>query len=185
MTAIASQRNFGKSAWCKIRQGATAVFVFATLNSIAWCDDSLPPPSNLEDAKSDILQLDRDLSLLEQRVLLTERTTLLFGLSAKSQLTVQSLAVQIDGKPVKTMLFDQRQVDSLRKGGMATLLDFNLAKGEHVLTVDLTDGRTAQHLQQTFRFNKTNARNIMALEWSERPAPNTPPIKLIEWNQND
>jgi hypothetical protein len=185
MTAIASQLNFGKSAWCKIRQGAGAVLMLATLNSAAWSDDSLPPPSNLEDAKSDILQLDRDLALLDNRLLLTSRTLLLFGLSAKSQLSIDSLALTLDNQPLKTVTFDPPQVDSLRKGGMATILDFNLPQGAHVLEVDVVDGRTGKHLQQRFSFKKSNARNIMALEWSERPAPNSPPIKLIEWSQND
>ncbi|MEY4517254.1 MAG: hypothetical protein RL180_1600 [Pseudomonadota bacterium] len=184
MTAIASQLNFGKSAWCKIRQGAGAVLMLATLNSAAWSDDSLPPPSNLEDAKSDILQLDRDLALLDSRLLLTNRTTLLFGLSAKSQLSIRSLTLTLDNQPFNTQTFDDAQVDSLRKGGMATIRDFNLPTGQHVLNVMIEDV-AGKRLEQRFNFKKTNPRNIMALEWSERPAPNTPPIKLIEWIRND
>ncbi len=185
MTAYASHLSIGKSAWCKIRQGAVLLTFLSTLSGVAWGDDALPPPSDLEGAKSDILQLDRDLAQLENRLVLTERTTLLFGLSAKSKQKLSSISVKIDNKPTLTASFTADQVDSLHKGGMATLKDFNLPIGAHVLDVSLQDATSGKRVEQRFNFNKATARNIMALEWVERPAPNQPPIKLIEWNRHD
>lgn len=185
MTAYASHISIGKSAWCKIRQGAVLITLLSTLSGVAWGDDDLPPPSNLEDAKSDILQLDRDLSQLENRLILTTRTTLLFGLSAKSQQNLSNITVNIDNKPMVSLNLTAQQVDSLHKGGMATLKDFNLPMGAHVLDVSLQDATSGKRVEQRFTFNKAIARNIMALEWVERPAPNQPPIKLIEWNRHD
>ena len=75
MTEKASLIAIGSTAWHKRRQDAARVILMistALTLVAAHADDTLPAPSNLEDAKSDILQLDRDLALLEQRTFLKQ-----------------------------------------------------------------------------------------------------------------
>jgi hypothetical protein len=184
MTEKASLIATGSTAWRKRRQDAAKVIfmISATLMmATAHADDALPAPSNLEDAKSDILQLDRDLALLEQRTFLKQRTTLLFGLSPKSKQSVSVLRLTLDGQPLLTMNFAQQHMSSLKKGGMAPLWDQNLAVGMHSLEVEIVETTTNRTIKQRFDFKKGSERNLMALQLVERPAPNTSPIKLIEW----
>lgn len=186
MTEKASLIAIGSTAWHKRRQDAARVILMistALTLVAAHADDTLPAPSNLEDAKSDILQLDRDLALLEQRTFLKQRTTLLFGLSPKSKQSVSQLRLSLDGKPLLTHNFDPQQMTSLKKGGMAPLWDQNLPVGTHSLDVELVETTSNRTIKQRFDFKKTSERSLMAIQLVERPAPNAPPIKLIEWKR--
>lgn len=186
MTEKASLIAIGSTAWRKRRQDAASVILMiSTMLMVvaAHADDTLPAPSNLEDAKSDILQLDRDLALLEQRTFLKQRTAFLFGLSPKSKQSVNALRLTLDGRPLLSVNFDQQQMDSLKKGAMAPLWDQNLEVGSHRLEVELVETTTNRTLTQHFDFKKTTERSLMAIQLVERPAPNASPIKLIEWKR--
>lgn len=148
-------------------------------------DDRLPAPSNVEDAKSDILQLDRDISALEQRVFLTEKTTILFNLPAKTSQSVSNIQLILDGQPIVNSTFSESNIKSLKKGGMAPLWEQNLSMGKHRLEVSLFEVSSNRTIAQSFNFEKKSARTFMALQLIERPLPDETPIKLIVWNRND
>ncbi len=172
------------------RQGATA-FAFVlpallctALGSAAHADDALPAPSNLEDAKSDVLQLDRSLAHLKQRLLLPNRSLVLFGITPKSQLTVQSLQVSLDGRPLPARQYDKDALSALLMGGMDTIMDANLKKGVHTLDVTVSQANKAP-ITQRIQFTKSVAKNIIGVQLIERPGPGELPLRLVEWGQHD
>ncbi len=144
----------------------------------------LPPPANLENSKSDILQLDRDLANYEQRFLTPLRTTLLFGLSPNSTLGLRNLQVQLDGKLLVNRDYGSPELASLQKGGMDLLFDTNLPLGRHVLSVTVQPLRGPQ-VQRQLAFIKKNPVSLMAIQWVEKPAPGTFPLRLVEWVRHD
>ena len=172
------------------RQGATA-FAFVlpallciALGNAAHAEDALPSPSNLEDAKSDVLQLDRSLAHLKQRLLLPNRSLVLFGITPKSQLTVQTLQVSLDGRPLPTRQYDQNALNALLMGGMDTLMDANLKSGVHTLDITVTQANKAL-ISQRIQFTKTVSKDILGIQLVERPGPGELPLRLVEWSQHD
>ncbi len=162
---------------------ATAVIMYSLCNPV-FADDALPAPSNLEDAKSDVLQLDRDLAHLKQRLLLPQRTVMLFGLTPKSKLTVNSVQISLDGNPLPVRQYDQLALDALLKGGSDTVMDANLKVGAHVLDVTILQNNQ-EKITQRIEFTKTVAKNILGIQLIERPGIGELPLKLVEWSQHD
>ena len=162
---------------------ATAVIMYSLCNPV-FADDALPAPSNLEDAKSDVLQLDRDLAHLKQRLLLPQRTVMLFGLTPKSKLTVNSVQISLDGNPLPVRQYDQLALDALLKGGSDTVMDANLKVGAHVLDVTVLQNNH-EKITQRIEFTKTVAKNILGIQLIERPGIGELPLKLVEWSQHD
>lgn len=162
---------------------ATAVILYSLCNPV-FADDALPAPSNLQDAKSDVLQLDRDLAHLKQRLLLPQRTVLLFGLTPKSKLTVNSVQISLDGSPLPVRQYDQLALDALLKGGYDTMMDANLKVGAHVLEITVLQNNR-EKITQRIEFTKTVAKNILGVQLIERPGVGEMPLKLVEWSQHD
>ncbi len=162
---------------------ATAVIMYSLCNPV-FADDALPAPSNLEDAKSDVLQLDRDLAHLKQRLLLPQRTVLLFGLTPKSKLTVNSVLISLDGRPLPDRQYDQVALDALLKGGADTIMDANLKVGAHVLEVTVLQNNRDK-ISQSIEFTKTVSKDILGIQLIEHPGVGELPLKLVEWSQHD
>lgn len=162
---------------------AVAVIMHSLCNPV-FADDTLPAPSNLEDTKSDVLQLDRDLAHLKQRLLLPQRTVLLFGLTPKSKLTVKSVQISLDGLPLPDRLYDQGALDALLKGGADTIMDANLKVGVHVLDVTVLQSN-GNKITQQIEFTKTVSKNILGIQLIEHPGVGELPLKLVEWSQHD
>jgi hypothetical protein len=160
-----------------------AVLLHALCNPV-YAEESIPAPSNLEDARSDVLQLDRDLAHLKQRILQPQRTVLLFGMTPLGKLTVNTLQLSLDGRPLPTRQYDQGALNALLKGGMDTVMDSNLSVGAHVLDVTVLQNDRAKITQQ-IKFNKTVAKDILGIQLIERPGPGELPLKLVEWSQHD
>ena len=162
---------------------ATAVIMYSLCNPV-FANDTLPAPSNLEDAKSDVLQLDRDLAHLKQRFLLPQRTVLLFSLTPKSKLTVNSVQISLDGHPLPNRQYDQVALDALLKGGADTVMDANLKKGAHVLDVTVIQ-INREKITQRIEFTKTVSKNILGVQLIEHPGVGELPLRLVEWSQHD
>jgi hypothetical protein len=150
----------------------------------AYADESIPAPSNLEDARSDVLQLDRDLAHLKQRIFQPERSVLLFGMTPLGKLTVNSLQVDLDGHPLPTRKYDQAALNALLKGGMDTVMDANLSVGAHVLDITVSQNNNV-NITQHIKFTKTVAKDILGIQLIERPGLGELPLKLVEWSQHD
>ncbi len=161
----------------------TAVIMYSLCNPV-FADDAPPAPSNLEDAKSDVLQLDRDLAHLKQRLLLPQRTQLIFGLTPKSKLTVNSVQVSLDGRPLPDRQYDQVALDALLKGGADTVMDANLKVGAHVLDVTVLQ-TNREKITQRIEFTKTVPKDILGIQLIEHPGVGELPLKLVEWSQHD
>jgi hypothetical protein len=140
---------------------------------------------NLEDAKADMLQLDRMLSRLTQQAFQPEQSTLLFGLTPNSSLRIRQLSVVLDGRTIVNQAFDAQANQSLNQGGMIRLWQSNLLPGRHELTVQLTPEGSQPPIVQQFQFSKTAVRSLIGLQWSERPFPGQRPLRLVEWIEHE
>lgn len=186
-----SQGNFKVARSSLVHSGLHwhgALIVIAVLLHVlcgsAYADDSIPAPSNLEDARSDVLQLDRDLAHLKQRIFQPERTVLLFGITPLGKLAVNKLQVSLDGRPLPTREYDQDALNALLKGGMDTLMDANLKVGSHVLDVTVSQNNR-ETITQQIKFTKTATKDILGIQLIEHPGLGEQPLKLVEWSQHD
>lgn len=109
----------------------------------------LPAPASPEDRdrdsriqalKSDALDLDRDLRLIEQQILfpVDTRFDIYLSLDAGKLFELESVQVKLDDHDLTAYLYSPNEVAALRRGGVQRLYLGNLAPGHHELVAFFT-----------------------------------------------
>jgi len=113
----------------------------------------------VQEIKSDVLGIAKDLTLLEERLLYPSNTQLAVFVSIASGDTFRLDAVQlaIDSEPVTHYIYSFKELDALQNGGVQRVWTGNVRTGSHELTVSvngkLPSGRDFSNTQ-SFTFNK-------------------------------
>lgn len=91
--------------------------------------------TRIQDLKKQVLDLNRDLFLLEQDLLFPANTQFSVFVSMDNgvMFNLDSVQLKIDGTVVGNHLYTQREVNALRRGGVQRFYIGNLTSGEHDL----------------------------------------------------
>ena len=83
--------------------------------------------------KKEVLDLNRDLFLLEEELLFPANSQVAFFISMDvgEYFKLDSVSLKIDGKEVANYLYTEREVDALLRGGVHRVHMANLKTGEH------------------------------------------------------
>lgn len=97
----------------------------------------------VQEIKGDVLSIAAQLSQLEEKLLYPSNTqvAVFVSLAAEEAFRLDSVQIQIDGKPVATHLYTFRELEALKKGGVQRIYTGNIRSGDHDLTVSVL-GRT-------------------------------------------
>ncbi len=109
----------------------------------------------VQEIKTDVLGIAAQLSLLEEKLLYPSNTqvAVFVSLDNGAKYRLDSMEIQLDGKPVTHHLYTFKELEALQKGGVQRIYTGNIKSGEHDLQVLLT-GKTAggSDLRQTESF---------------------------------
>jgi hypothetical protein len=121
------------SAWSADEPPAT---VAAAPVKIAALDE------RIQDIKSDVIKLNRDLLVLEEELLFPANTqvVLFVSLDVGKMFELDSVQVKIDYKLVANYLYTPLEVQALHRGGVQRLYLGNLRAGEHEIVAFFTGG---------------------------------------------
>ncbi len=94
----------------------------------------------VQSLKQQVLELNRDLFLLEEELLFPSNTqiSVFVSMDVGEFFTLDSVQVKIDGKEVADYLYTQREIDALLRGGVQRIHIGNLRTGEHELVAFFT-----------------------------------------------
>jgi hypothetical protein len=114
----------------------------------------------VQEIKSDVLGIAAELNQLEEKLLYpsTTQVAVFVSLERSAPFRLDSIEIQLDGKPVAHHLYTFKELEALQKGGVQRIYTGNVRPGEHDLQV-LVIGKTgggADH-QRTERFKVTKA----------------------------
>lgn len=136
--------------------------------------------------KDEVLDLNRDLFLLEEELLFPANTQVAFFLSLDvgEYFALDSVNLRIDGKEVANYLYTEREVDALHRGGVHRLHMANLEVGEHEL-VAVFDGQ-GPHARDyrrgaTLSFAKGIGAKYVELEITDKAPKQQPEFAIREW----
>jgi len=108
-----------------------------------------PMPSldeQVQDIKSDVLEIAAELRNLEERLLFPSNTQVAvfvsLDLEGGEQLELDSVQIQLDGEPAANHIYSFKELEALRKGGVQRLYTGNVRAGKHRLEVAIA-GQTA------------------------------------------
>jgi len=95
---------------------------------------------DVENLKQEVLELNRDLFMLEEELLFPSNTqvSVFVSMDVGEFFELDSVTVKIDGKEVADYLYTQREIEALIRGGVQRIHIGNLKAGEHELVAFFT-----------------------------------------------
>jgi hypothetical protein len=91
----------------------------------------------VQEVKSDVLTIARDLALLEERLLYPSNTQLavFVELGAEEDFRLDAVKIEIDGAPVAHYIYTFKELEALQGGGVQRIYTGNVTTGDHTMTV--------------------------------------------------
>ena len=98
----------------------------------------------VQEIKGDALSISAELAKLEEKLLYPSNTEVSVFVSLKTGETfrLDSVDIQVDGKPVTHHLYTLKELEALRKGGVQKIYTGNIRTGDHDLDVQVS-GKTS------------------------------------------
>jgi predicted dinucleotide-utilizing enzyme len=109
----------------------------------------------VQEIKSDVLSIATELNQLEEKLLYPSNTQVAVFVSLVSGETfrLDSVEIQMDGKPVAHHIYTFKELEALQKGGVQRIYTGNIRSGDHDLEVSVIGKSSGgRDLQKTNRF---------------------------------
>lgn len=96
--------------------------------------------NNIQTLKSDVIELNKDLRQMEEKLLFPSNTrfSVFVSLTTGQFFQLESVKLKLDGKLVSTQMFSEKQRAALSRGGIHKLYVTNLNEGLHTATAFFT-----------------------------------------------
>jgi len=141
---------------------------------------------DVQSLKKEVLDLNRDLFLLEEELLFPANSQVAFFVSMDvgEYFDLDSISIKIDGKEVANHLYTEREADALIRGGVHRLHMANLKTGEHELVaVFIGHGPNIREYRRgaTMTFDKGIGAKYVELEITDSITAQQPEFNIKEW----
>ena len=142
--------------------------------------------ADIQDMKQLLLELNRDLFLLEEELLFPANTqvAVFVSMDVGDFFDLDSVQIKLDDKDVSNYLYTTREVDALISGGVHQLCLGNLKAGEHALIAIFTgEGPHAREYRRgaSLVFEKGIGPKYIELTISDREQALQPEFVVREW----
>jgi len=140
----------------------------------------------VQNLKSAVLDLNRELFMLEEELLYPANTQIAVFLSLDigEFFALDSVQLEVDGKEVNSYLYTEREVEALHRGGVQRLFLGNLKVGAHEIVAFFTGvgphGRDYRR-GATLEFDKGIGAKFVELQISDRVSKQQPEFMVREW----
>jgi hypothetical protein len=141
---------------------------------------------DVQSLKKEVLDLNRDLFLLEEELLFPANSQVAFFISMDvgEYFELDSVTLKVDGKEVANYLYTEREAGALLRGGVHRVHMANLKVGDHELIAVFTG--KGPHVRDyrrgaTMSFNKGIGAKYVEMEITDRVAKQQPEFVIKEW----
>jgi hypothetical protein len=165
----------------------TPVEIVDSKSPVDSSEEIVPVALSVEALKKKVIELNRDLFILEEDLLFPANTqfAVFVSLDTGNFLQLDSLKLKVDGEIVAAHLYTERQVKSLQRGGMQRLYIGNLKTGEHEITA-FFDGigpdNKAYKQATTVKIMKETDIKSLEIKIKDQSSNFEPSIKIVEWD---
>ena len=140
----------------------------------------------LQDLKKKVLELNRDLTIIEEELLYPSTQVALFlSLDVGTFIRLVDVNLTLDGKHIGYHFYTDDEFESLRKGAVHRLFTGNTISGEHQLTAVITGyGPDGGQYQETTRysFTKQATRKFIELKIVDNADQSKHLFEFREWD---
>ena len=136
--------------------------------------------------KKEVLDLNRDLFMLEEELLFPANTqvAVFLSLDVGTFFELDSVQIKLDNKEVANYLYTDREVEALNRGGVHRVFIGNLKTGKHELVAFFTGkGPHERDYKRgaNLNFEKGVGAKYLELKISDRQSAQQPEFKVKEW----
>ena len=136
--------------------------------------------------KQEMLDINRDLSLLEGELLYPpeHRLTVFLSVGSDTTMDIDDLEIDLNGKSLVRHEYSDAEMEALRKGGVHKAYIGSIDKGEHVLRARLSGtGRRGQvfDIAHSATFTKRRGTRYVELLVSESTLRGAPRLTIQSW----
>jgi hypothetical protein len=141
---------------------------------------------DVQSLKKEVLDLNRDLFLLEEELLFPANSQVAFFVSMDmgAYFELDSVNIKIDGKEVANYLYTDREVQALLRGGVHRVHMGNLKVGDHeVVAVFTGEGPHIRDYRRgaTVTLDKGIGAKYVELKITDRASKQQPEFDVSEW----
>ncbi len=125
----------------------------------------------VQEIKGDVLAISAELNQLEEKLMYPSNTevSVFVSMKAGDNMRLDSIEVQMDGKPVATHIYSFKELDAIKKGGVQRVFTGNITTGAHDMKVTVmgkTSGGSDFTKAESFKVNKEVSPKIVELALS-------------------
>jgi hypothetical protein len=159
---------------------------FASAGQVDRVNETANLDQDTQSLKKAVLDLNKDLFLLEEELLYPSNTqvAVFVSMDVGEYFALDSIQLTLDGKDVSNYLYTEREVDALHRGGVQQLYLGNIKTGEHEL-VALFTGAGPHDRDYKRGASLTFAKNIgskfVELQITDREIKLQPEFSVREW----
>ena len=144
--------------------------------------------TDIESLKNEVLELNRDLFVLEEDLLFSANTQINVFLSINSGelFKLDSVQLKIDDTIVSNYLYTERELKALSRGGVQRLYIGNLSSGEHEITATFTgQGPSKRTFKRATsqKIEKTNEAQFVELKITDNASKEQADFSMKIWEQ--
>jgi hypothetical protein len=149
-------------------------------------DDTRGLDQEVQALKKDVVDLNRDLFVLEEELLFPANTqvAVFVSMDVGDFFALDSLTLKIDDKEVANYLYTPREAEALLKGGVQRVYLGNLKVGQHELVAFFTGKGPQQRDYQrgaTLKFEKGIGAKYLELKINDRQRKQQPEFEIRDW----
>lgn len=139
----------------------------------------------VENLKVSVLNLNRDLLILEEELLYppSNQVAVYLSMDIGQFFNLDAVKVEIDNKLVASELYTDKQINALYRGGVQRLYMGNLKTGEHEIAAFFTGRGPQQDYKRGAKLvvNKTQSPLVLELKIIDSTAQLQPNFEIKEW----
>jgi hypothetical protein len=140
----------------------------------------------VQSVKKDVIDLNKDLFVLEEELLFPANTqvAVYVSMDVGTFFALDSVTVKIDNKEVKNYLYTAREADALLKGGVQQIYLGNLKVGKHELVAFFTGkGPVERDYRRgaTVDFDKGVGAKYLELKITDKVVKHQPEFQIKDW----
>jgi hypothetical protein len=162
------------------------LFSFMMLFNSAVVAQQQPLIDDIQSIKQQVLELNKDIFILEQELLFPSETQLsvYVSLDIGNYFKLDAVKLTLDDKMVSAYLYTDRQVDALHRGGIQRLYQGNISHGEHEIIAVFTGfGPNGENFRRAtnLTFKKDHEAKHLELKIIDLTALQQPKFVIKEW----
>ncbi|TLU65108.1 AraC family transcriptional regulator [Thalassotalea litorea] len=159
---------------------------FASFNAFSQTENA-PQNTNspLETLKPEIVDLSKELRLLEEKLLYpdVEQISIYLSFNTREQFVIDNLKIKLDGEVISSGKYESRQINALNKGGVQRVFLGNITPGDHTLVAFFTgvDGYNKPYKRAaSLDFNKGSTAKAIELNVTYSTQSLQPIFEVVE-----